>query len=89
MSAAFKYACMQVFCIPTEGNPDADQETHEVATKEVPLDCWVSLEDAAKEGEKALRAAWKELHPDTRNIITTAHAERWDAIKVAALRKVG
>lgn len=30
MSAAFKYACMQVFCIPTEGNPDADAETHEV-----------------------------------------------------------
>lgn len=30
MSAAFKYACMQVFCIPTEGNPDADSETHEV-----------------------------------------------------------
>lgn len=35
MSAAFKYACMQVFCIPTEGNPDADAETHEVAPKEV------------------------------------------------------
>lgn len=33
MSAAFKYACMQVFCIPTEGNPDADSETHEVAPK--------------------------------------------------------
>jgi ERF superfamily len=31
MSAAFKYACMQVFCIPTEGNPDADAETHDVA----------------------------------------------------------
>lgn len=34
MSAAFKYACIQVFCIPTEGNPDADGETHEVAAKE-------------------------------------------------------
>jgi hypothetical protein len=33
MSAAFKYACMQVFCIPTEGNPDADSETHEVAPR--------------------------------------------------------
>jgi ERF superfamily len=33
MSAAFKYACMQVFCIPTEGNPDADAETHDVAPK--------------------------------------------------------
>ena len=27
MSAAFKYACMEVFCIPTEGMPDADQQT--------------------------------------------------------------
>jgi hypothetical protein len=35
MSAAFKYACMQVFCIPTEGNPDADAETHEVAPREI------------------------------------------------------
>jgi hypothetical protein len=34
MSAAYKYACMEVFCIPTEGNPDADAETHEVAPRE-------------------------------------------------------
>jgi hypothetical protein len=37
MSAAYKYACMEVFCIPTEGNPDADAETHEVAPREVLL----------------------------------------------------
>jgi hypothetical protein len=30
MSAAYKYACMQVFCIPTEGDNDADSTTHEV-----------------------------------------------------------
>ena len=36
MSAAFKYACMQVFCIPTEGNPDADAETHDVAPRDIP-----------------------------------------------------
>jgi hypothetical protein len=33
MSAAFKYACMQVFCIPTEGNPDADSESPEPAPR--------------------------------------------------------
>jgi ERF superfamily len=46
MSAAYKYACMEAFCIPTEGNPDADSETHEVRGldprgelgKAVPLD---------------------------------------------------
>lgn len=31
MSAAYKYACMQAFCIPTEGDNDADKHTHEVA----------------------------------------------------------
>jgi hypothetical protein len=30
MSAAYKYAAFQTFAIPTEGNPDADQQTHEV-----------------------------------------------------------
>lgn len=30
MSAAFKYMAMQVFCIPTEGDNDADATTHEV-----------------------------------------------------------
>ena len=31
MSAAFKYACFQTFCIPTEGDNDADLNTHEPA----------------------------------------------------------
>ena len=30
MSAAYKYACFQTFCIPTEGDNDADFTTHEV-----------------------------------------------------------
>lgn len=30
MSAAYKYACMQAFCIPTEGDNDADAATHEI-----------------------------------------------------------
>jgi ERF superfamily len=30
MSAAYKYACLQAFCIPTEGDNDADATTHEV-----------------------------------------------------------
>lgn len=32
MSAAYKYACMQSFCIPTEADNDADSHTHEVAS---------------------------------------------------------
>lgn len=34
MSAAYKYACMQAFCIPTEGDNDADSTTYEVVAKE-------------------------------------------------------
>jgi predicted outer membrane protein len=30
MSAAYKYAAFQAFCIPTEGDNDADATTHEV-----------------------------------------------------------
>lgn len=30
MSAAYKYMAMQVFCIPTEGDNDADAQTHQV-----------------------------------------------------------
>ena len=30
MSAAYKYACLQAFSIPTEGDNDADASTHEV-----------------------------------------------------------
>ena len=31
MSIAFKYACFQVFCIPTEEMKDPDEESHELA----------------------------------------------------------
>lgn len=33
MSAAYKYACMEAFCIPTEGDNDADATTHEPAPR--------------------------------------------------------
>lgn len=33
MSAAYKYAAFQAFAIPTEGDNDADAQTHEVASR--------------------------------------------------------
>ena len=36
MSAAYKYACLQTFCIPTEGENDADATTHQVAAAPQP-----------------------------------------------------
>lgn len=35
MSAAYKYMAIQTFCIPTEGDNDADATTHEVAPQKV------------------------------------------------------
>jgi len=37
MSAAYKYAAFQAFCIPTEGDNDADSQTHEVRPKQQEL----------------------------------------------------
>jgi hypothetical protein len=86
MSAAYKYACMEVFCIPTEGDNDADSTTHEVAAAPVPEDCWIVLNDAAKLGEKELRRIWKDqISETTREVITSAHTARWETIKSLAI----
>lgn len=36
MSVGYKYACFQVFCIPTEEMKDPDNEVHNVAPKKTP-----------------------------------------------------
>ena len=36
MAAAFKYAAFQAFCIPVEGQPDADQDTPQLAQAPAP-----------------------------------------------------
>ena len=47
MSAAYKYACMQAFCIPTEGDNDADSKTHDIkpAPKSVAGAAWDVLDE--------------------------------------------
>lgn len=44
MSAAYKYAAMQAFAIPTEGDNDADGTTHEVAPKQIVADAQETIE---------------------------------------------
>lgn len=43
MSAAYKYACMQAFSIPTEGDNDADSTTHEVRAANDADVAWVAM----------------------------------------------
>lgn len=66
MSAAYKYACLQTFCIPTEGDNDADSSHHEVVrTKKQspdfdgiqPGDVMIALDNAKTEEE--LLDLWK------------------------------
>lgn len=47
MSVAFKYACFQIFCIPTEEMKDPDAESHEITKqKEYKcVDCGKPFED--------------------------------------------
>jgi hypothetical protein len=61
MSAAYKYAAMQAFCIPTEGDNDADAQTHEVKAKEPDQAAIKSLSAAATKGTAAFREAWMAL----------------------------
>lgn len=52
MSVAFKYACFQVFCIPTEEMKDPDADTHEPSVKKEEKHEFIALLDAEKEAEE-------------------------------------
>ena len=67
MSAAFKYACMQAFCIPTEGDNDADATTHEVKAAE-PDPEGAALMRGCKTLEE-LADVWRTLKPAQRNTL--------------------
>jgi hypothetical protein len=60
MSAAYKYAAMQAFAIPTEGDNDADAHTHDVIAKAAdmsPKARAARISDGVKAGDAAGAAA--------------------------------
>jgi hypothetical protein len=57
MSAAYKYALMQAFCIPTEGDNDSENQTHEVVS-ESNFD--KDLEKIAKASKDTLRQEFSD-----------------------------
>ena len=65
MSAAYKYAAMQAFCIPTEGDNDADATTHEVAPRKTFNEHLTSITSA--KSLKELQAAWAVVNADKSN----------------------
>jgi hypothetical protein len=87
MSAAYKYTAFQTFCIPTEGDNDADATTHEPSKPTSPdgyEDWLIDLEAVADEGTPALEAAWKKSQPYMRKHLTDTNKARWEAIKAKA-----
>lgn len=73
-SAAYKYAAMMVFCIPTEGDNDADHTTHEVAPKVM------AKPTSAAEQKRGLIAIDQDLL-DCRSVLDVDRcAEIWKAI---------
>lgn len=81
MSAAYKYALLQTFAIPTEGDNDADATTQEAQPMtERLMNVLQELRDAALNGTDALRAAWQAASAADRRAL----ADELPALKTAA-----
>ena len=85
MSAAFKYCCMEVFCIPTEGMPDADQQTHEVASPHTPAQKEVVAKKlAAKPLETQLTDSLKVQAEDYKKMLASFSLLKGEFVKLNA-----
>ena len=89
MSAAYKYAAFQTFCIPTEGDSDADATTHEVAAvaPEGYAEWLARFEATAEKGASALVAMWNQTDQAYRDFIPSELKERIKA-KAKGVRSV-
>ena len=85
MSAAYKYAAFQTFCIPTEGDNDADAHTPEPSAPTGYAAWLLDFEATADEGLAALGAAFKAAPEAFRAYLPEATKE---ALKAKAARKV-
>ena len=91
MSAAYKYAAFQTFAIPTEGNHDADAETHEVAASMAPntLADWLAHVDSASTGAefKARVADAEAACREVNDMAALAQVQSAAATKAAKAKK--
>ena len=96
MSAAYKYAALQAFAIPTEGDNDADSHTHEVASKqktlltETQIGAFVATINACESKEElekafgnAYRFAQGQADQNAINAFTVAKNDKKVALGVA------
>ncbi|KVV22342.1 single-stranded DNA-binding protein [Burkholderia multivorans] len=88
MSAAYKYCAMQTFCIPTEGDNDADATTHEVIAKGLPSAVLKRHTDAIAAAQNmdelkaAYTAAYKAAHAVKDTVAEEVLAEAKDNRKI-------
>jgi hypothetical protein len=69
LSVAFKYACLQIFCIPTEDAKDPDGETPPPSTKSNG-NAETSLEEQRQKIVDEMKTLTKEKTPDGREYFT-------------------
>jgi len=87
MSAAYKYAALMAFCIPTQGDNDADATTHEVAPAGEYsrwLDAIDSAPDVAALNDIAAELAKSNMPPADRSKLRAAFSARKHALSVAS-----
>ena len=67
MSAAYKYAAIQAFAIPTEGDNDTENTTHEVKVK-VSLTDYQSALESATDQENLIKI-WRDIPKEHQNAL--------------------
>jgi hypothetical protein len=91
MSAAYKYAAFQAFCIPTEGDNDADGHTHQVASanddspaEAAEMDAEVTAQMNAAASVPDLVKIMNSLTADQKRAATAHFNKRMSELKKAA-----
>lgn len=83
-----RYTLLAVTGLSTSDMPDDDGKGADNKKEEPPpvhADVWTVLSDAVHEGSNRLAVQWKGLSNDTRKIIVTHYADKWNDMKAAAL----
>jgi hypothetical protein len=102
MSAAYKYAAFQAFAIPTEGDNDADAQTHEVEPKrlntatEVMGDAFRALQpdeqtlatDWASQAEKLAQHSISDAYEDLEANLASLNPDSYNDWKMAVAYKL-
>lgn len=82
-SAAYKYMAMQQFCIPTEGDNDADANTHDVAPKSTrsAADMAINMLRGCSSDPALFKEAWAKNAEGWKQVLDIEDVKRVWAVK--------